>query len=162
MSAAPYADASPELRAALADIRPNRYGNLVPLDGLLWFTDRHICAVCGSQSGNASALDHCHVTGWERGWLCAGCNLTEGRTSDDPTEGDDATIFHAWRRTAPLLHLRRPSRWERRSWLTDADLASDLTIDELFALDAERRRVATMSADAFAANALASVIGAAA
>lgn len=48
MSAALYADASPELRAALADIRPNRYGNLVPLDGLLWFNDRHVCSIDGA------------------------------------------------------------------------------------------------------------------
>jgi hypothetical protein len=40
------------------------------------------CEVC-SRKGRI-AYDHSHETGWFRGWLCNGCNLTLGLVKDDP------------------------------------------------------------------------------
>lgn len=41
-----------------------------------WQSDR--CGVCG---GRSAVLDHDHVTGLVRGWLCRGCNIREGKSS---------------------------------------------------------------------------------
>lgn len=43
-----------------------------------WQAER--CAVCGGRVGRM-VLDHDHDTGLVRGWLCAGCNISEGSSS---------------------------------------------------------------------------------
>lgn len=41
------------------------------------------CEACGkAESGRALALDHCHVTGVFRGWLCFKCNTGLGKLGD--------------------------------------------------------------------------------
>jgi hypothetical protein len=43
------------------------------------------CECCGrlsSRPRRALALDHCHVTGKFRGWLCTACNLALGKLGD--------------------------------------------------------------------------------
>lgn len=39
------------------------------------------CAICGD---GADTVDHCHVTGLIRGYLCTDCNLSLGKMRDDP------------------------------------------------------------------------------
>jgi hypothetical protein len=42
-----------------------------------------LCECCGKPSGKQSlALDHCHVSGEFRGWLCNGCNWGIGALGD--------------------------------------------------------------------------------
>lgn len=44
--------------------------------------DRGVCcAICG---GHASVVDHCHVSGAVRGYLCQQCNLGLGHFRDNP------------------------------------------------------------------------------
>jgi hypothetical protein len=43
-----------------------------------------VCECCGKPSGARSlAIDHCHLTGKFRGWLCARCNTSIGDLGDD-------------------------------------------------------------------------------
>lgn len=37
-----------------------------------------MCQICGVDCGNAICLDHCHVTGVFRGFICNGCNAIIG------------------------------------------------------------------------------------
>lgn len=39
------------------------------------------CQLCGEES-NKLQLDHCHITGKFRGWLCYSCNLGLGKLRD--------------------------------------------------------------------------------
>lgn len=42
------------------------------------------CECCGRPPGKLSlALDHCHVTGEFRGWLCTSCNTAIGKLGDN-------------------------------------------------------------------------------
>lgn len=41
------------------------------------------CECCGRLPGTALSLDHDHVTGKFRGWLCAYCNLGLGKLGDN-------------------------------------------------------------------------------
>lgn len=42
-----------------------------------------VCECCGSPPGKYGLhLDHCHVTGAFRGWLCAKCNTAIGKLGD--------------------------------------------------------------------------------
>jgi hypothetical protein len=45
-----------------------------------------VCEICGSapNSKRALCLDHDHVTGAFRGWLCAKCNALLGMARDNP------------------------------------------------------------------------------
>lgn len=140
------ADAPRTLRAALAGERHGRS----PRNGALWFTDGR-CGICGGN--DRMVLDHCHVTGWDRGYLCTACNLTEGRVGDNATGDAAERIFYAWRRTAPLLDQRRQSHWGRDPYVTDDDLDVGLSIDELFKLHAGRR-IKVTDADRRAADLL--------
>lgn len=56
----------------------------------MWdWQDGH-CAMCGfDRHSRRMAADHCHDTGFVRGYLCSGCNTDEG-TSSDP-------IWDGWR-----------------------------------------------------------------
>lgn len=40
------------------------------------------CECCGRKQKRELSLDHCHVTGRFRGWLCAECNLGLGKLGD--------------------------------------------------------------------------------
>lgn len=44
------------------------------------------CELCGgvTSDGRAMSLDHCHVTGVFRGWLCSNCNTAIGLMKDNP------------------------------------------------------------------------------
>lgn len=45
------------------------------------------CAVCGVSEVECNmrlAMDHCHKTGFFRGWLCVACNTAIGMLKDDP------------------------------------------------------------------------------
>jgi hypothetical protein len=48
---------------------------------VLAWQDQH-CAICGAW--DASVEDHCHLTGLFRGYLCRGCNVSEGVRGDAP------------------------------------------------------------------------------
>ena len=47
-----------------------------------------LCAICSTDLGKlktrAQHIDHCHVTGRVRGWLCISCNTAIGMLRDDP------------------------------------------------------------------------------
>lgn len=97
--------------------------------------DVQCCGVCGGEQERL-VLDHCHVTGWERGYVCFSCNSEEGRSDDEP-----GTMWWLWRRTAPRIGLRltyHSGAVTGRSWdsmLTDQHLAEGLSIDELLSLN---------------------------
>ena len=43
------------------------------------------CPLCEHEyDGSYARLDHCHVTGEIRGWLCDNCNTGLGKFKDDP------------------------------------------------------------------------------
>lgn len=43
-----------------------------------------VCECCGkaNSDGRALSLDHCHISGVFRGWLCGACNLGLGKLGD--------------------------------------------------------------------------------
>jgi len=41
-----------------------------------------VCDICRQADGKALHLDHCHLTGTFRGWLCSSCNLGIGSFKD--------------------------------------------------------------------------------
>lgn len=41
------------------------------------------CAMCGLDSRGMLVTDHCHRSGFERGELCRGCNVSEGQRDSD-------------------------------------------------------------------------------
>lgn len=56
-----------------------------PSPGTPWREwQRERCGVCG-YTGNL-VVDHCHDTGFERGFLCRGCNVSEGAGSSEAIE----------------------------------------------------------------------------
>lgn len=42
-----------------------------------------VCECCGTPSKRTLSLDHCHITGKFRGWLCNSCNRAIGLLGDD-------------------------------------------------------------------------------
>jgi hypothetical protein len=42
------------------------------------------CENCERSSKKALSLDHCHITGKFRGWLCHRCNTAAGLLNDSP------------------------------------------------------------------------------
>lgn len=64
-----------------------------------WQNDR--CAVCGkSNVTRRLVLDHCHLTGLVRGYLCSSCNSQEGWGGDAEwgawRTGDNPANAHGW------------------------------------------------------------------
>lgn len=53
-------------------------------------TQEDTCAVCGAQD---VVLDHDHVTGRARGWLCDSCNQGLGAFGDDPSRLRKAATY---------------------------------------------------------------------
>ncbi len=50
---------------------------------LSWTGQCHCCGEC-EKSDNSLCIDHCHITGKFRGWLCRNCNLALGLCQDNP------------------------------------------------------------------------------
>lgn len=44
----------------------------------------HYCEVCGGRGKASVSLDHDHLTGMFRGWLCGNCNRALGLVDDNP------------------------------------------------------------------------------
>lgn len=57
-----------------------------------------VCESCGMSPDAALHLDHCHVTGKFRGWLCNKCNLGIGALGDTVESLERAVAY--LRRTA--------------------------------------------------------------
>ncbi len=102
-----------------------------------WHEGENVCAFCGRHEDKL-VLDHCHVTGWCRGKVCHGCNLSEARSYGDPAESLYQARWHRWRREAPLLPLREQyySGWSGAA-PTPYDPALDM--DTIFQLHEESR-----------------------
>ena len=49
------------------------------------------CELCGDET--VLFLDHCHVTGLFRGWLCSRCNLGLGKFGDDMKKIKMAVVY---------------------------------------------------------------------
>lgn len=56
------------------------------------YPEGHICQCCGRPS-NRLFLDHCHLTGIHRGWICPSCNTGLGLLGDD-IEGLELAIAY--------------------------------------------------------------------
>lgn len=80
--------------AALVD---DEYRHAMHAYDLIWRWQRGRCAICGlgNPKGpydgvhyNAAGfvIDHDHVTGLMRGWLCTGCNISEGTSGSGQAE----------------------------------------------------------------------------
>lgn len=60
---------------------------------LLWLWQQGRCAMCGRSSRHGVedmsrvVEDHDHMTGIVRGWLCVGCNVSEGSSGDGVANG---------------------------------------------------------------------------
>lgn len=87
------AECSDEFRYELGLMRlGSRRGN--PPDGSVWWNEQFICSVCAGRLCQ-SVLDHCHTSGFNRGWLCYSCNVSEAHHG--------GPVWESWRRTAPML-----------------------------------------------------------
>ena len=65
-----------------------KYGYAEPCEGVqrvldLWCSCNGRCACCGQGSAHTLHLDHCHVTGRLRGFICRECNLGIGLARED-------------------------------------------------------------------------------
>jgi hypothetical protein len=82
------------------------------------------CAMCGVRQMRL-ITDHEHATGLERGLLCHGCNVMEGRGVSE--------LARAYRRRNPasiLGHARYyfgPFGWDEGEWWADVGYARQLT-----------------------------------
>ena len=109
-------------------------GRSVDWDALpVWFDDRDICSACGdgapelTRGGGDTVVDHCHCTGFVRGYLCRRCNMREGQRADE--------VWTWWRLTAPMLAER--VTYDHWSW-TGPALVSPDEVDSLSTLGAIR------------------------
>lgn len=59
-----------------------RYGITVEERDAILEKQGGVCAIC---EGNATDVDHCHITGAVRGVLCRQCNTALGLFKDDTT-----------------------------------------------------------------------------
>jgi hypothetical protein len=63
-----------------------------------------VCDLCGKPPGkHALHLDHDHITGEFRGWLCHNCNTGIGKLRDDPVLLEKAALYLRVRRGLPLI-----------------------------------------------------------
>lgn len=114
-----------------------------PPKGLWWDefglgseSGKHHCSMCGAYE--VCVVDHCHITGFIRGLLCRSCNLAEARGGPH---------WAVWEVMAPQLKNRldygytwgRESRDPARSFLTDEEIASDMSVLDLLELNDTRR-----------------------
>ena len=95
------------------------------------------CEVCGqaeyvSYSGKTVKLvfDHCHIHGWVRGMICAGCNVEMGRV-DSHIVRDDKDLKAAHDFTIALLsqHHRCPGCPVWEPWITFREYQDGLVYD---------------------------------
>lgn len=95
-----FIEASVGTQATLLEWRGtnHHFRAVAPPDGDLWWNDGEHCSVCGSEGRSYTGLvrDHCHVSGFHRGWLCRSCNAGESGC-------EHAEVWDCWRRHAPLL-----------------------------------------------------------
>lgn len=79
----------------------------------LWYGDGS-CQMCGVQHDNSwyngLVRDHCHITGFFRGYLCGTCNSAEGRNRD--------FRWIAWRVMAPSLEPGKRTVWQQQTPVT--------------------------------------------
>ena len=64
-----------------------RFGITEEQFGILWATCDGRCGICTqpeSRKGRRLSLDHDHVTGRLRGFICSACNILLGRAKDKP------------------------------------------------------------------------------
>lgn len=125
------ADQSDEFCAYLAKrYRYGRFGN--PSNGDVWNNERGVCSICSMP--DSFLMDHCHSTGFQRGWLCTGCNNAEGRRDD--------VVLDLWRLTAPLLADRTlyVSSWtgQAKPQFLNADELAFMPMADLLRLSEER------------------------
>jgi hypothetical protein len=66
------------------------------------------CAICGRRELSL-VDDHDHVTGLRRGYLCRGCNVSEGR-------GDEPEVFAMYRQRSPAGILGHAEYYVGRGW----------------------------------------------
>ena len=68
------------------------------------------CECCGGaqSAGMSMCLDHCHVTGAFRGWLCISCNTAIGKLGDN-VAGLQRAIDYLNRNASPQQGLPSPS-----------------------------------------------------
>lgn len=95
-----WTDMPAAARAAITAKRTARGGRLRTL-GAIWFNHPFRCSVCGvhqDQTNGVMHLDHCHLTGVQRGWLCHSCNISEGKQEN--------LVWDVWRVTAPHIPQR--------------------------------------------------------
>lgn len=52
-----------------------------------------VCECCSKKQKRALALDHCHVTGKFRGWLCSNCNAALGLLGDNAIGVRSALVY---------------------------------------------------------------------
>ena len=67
---------------ARATRRKYRYGINTEEQKQLLVDQKGICAICGDATAKLE-MDHSHVTGKVRGWLCKKCNVGLGHFNDD-------------------------------------------------------------------------------
>lgn len=81
------------------------------------------CALCGKRSV-VTVEDHDHRTGLVRGYLCPGCNVLEGRSTDPLYDA------YRWKHPARILGYRAfyvgAPRWPL-GWWEDEERARELT-----------------------------------
>jgi hypothetical protein len=63
----------------------------------------HACGKAESENRRRLSLDHCHVTGQFRGWLCSFCNFALGHTEDSPELLEGLIAYLKATETEPLL-----------------------------------------------------------
>ena len=68
-----------------ASVRKYKYGLTLEEQNQLLQAQQGVCAICGgNRSSRELGIDHDHVTGTVRGWLCGKCNTGLGFFADNP------------------------------------------------------------------------------
>ena len=112
-----------------------------PRDSAGWIDIAGVCSMCadgwtGSKGGGSMVVDHCHVTGFMRGWLCSSCNALEA--------SGVGQRWAEWRTSAPWLKDRaRYSAYVDYSEVLSPPELAELPIAELLSLHYARRHAST-------------------